>query len=302
MKIFAKRGSKKKPSPVQKPVISEADAAVLKLLKKDPSELNSKQRRMVKRYQDRIDSGSADNKPATDENADVEIQKEKEVREKEIDQNENEEKDIENSENEEESIAKPSVDNPGQLSDTAPIETESADSTNNQLDSSEVDEQKVRTLLEMLNSKNKRKLTRQLEREGNSSLKSIHEEALRLIEEVKASKPDEDPKEKSGAGDTENTDKGNAKSKKRKRSKSVDWSALPAEERLRREEQRRLQKEAAERRARDGHQPNKKHKHPLNSERRRANRRKPKWSNTHKKHHDPNEHDISGYHMRRNLH
>eukprot|EP00559_Dactyliosolen_fragilissimus_P002336 CAMPEP_0184859820 /NCGR_PEP_ID=MMETSP0580-20130426/4803_1 /TAXON_ID=1118495 /ORGANISM="Dactyliosolen fragilissimus" /LENGTH=445 /DNA_ID=CAMNT_0027356663 /DNA_START=60 /DNA_END=1400 /DNA_ORIENTATION=+ len=59
-----------------------------------------------------------------------------------------------------------------------------------------------------------------------------------------------------------------------KKSKKVkDLTHLPPEELQRREKQRQMQKEAAERRA-SGHTSNA-YKHPLNSERRRANRRKP---------------------------
>ena len=73
-------------------------------------------------------------------------------------------------------------------------------------------------------------------------------------------------------------------------------STLPPEERLRREEQRRLQKEAAERRARGEHvTPG--HKRPLNSERRRANRRKPKWKKSNPEF--KNEHHSSGYMVRK---
>ena len=55
------------------------------------------------------------------------------------------------------------------------------------------------------------------------------------------------------------------------------------------EEQRRKQKEAAQRRARGDKKDG--HRHPLNSERRRANRRKPKWKKDLKA---TNEHNASG--------
>ena len=92
---------------------------------------------------------------------------------------------------------------------------------------------------------------------------------------------------------TEDSQSGAKKTKKRQ--KVVDWSKLPPEERLRREEQRRLQKEAAERQAR-GEDKTPGYKHPLNSQRRRANRRKPKWKNVSKQAmHENNDHDSSGY-------
>lgn len=58
---------------------------------------------------------------------------------------------------------------------------------------------------------------------------------------------------------------------KPKKKKMKDLSHLPPEERARRDEQRRMQQEAAERR-KAGEMST---RHPLNSERRRANRRKP---------------------------
>jgi hypothetical protein len=121
----------------------------------------------------------------------------------------------------------------------------------------DMDEEEVKQLLETLNSKNKRKLTRQLERDGLSALKAVHVEALKLIEEmkeketvvvkekIKEKKPDPEPA-----------------SKKRKRD---EWAGLSPEERLRREEQRLKQQEAAERRAK-GETPPSKHKHSIPSE------------------------------------
>jgi len=68
-----------------------------------------------------------------------------------------------------------------------------------------------------------------------------------------------------------------------KKRKGKDWSLLTLEERQRRERQRQMQQEAQERRKSmlesgkfdSSLVPGKKYKHPLNSERRRANRRKP---------------------------
>eukprot|EP00547_Thalassionema_nitzschioides_P008680 CAMPEP_0194229992 /NCGR_PEP_ID=MMETSP0156-20130528/44179_1 /TAXON_ID=33649 /ORGANISM="Thalassionema nitzschioides, Strain L26-B" /LENGTH=433 /DNA_ID=CAMNT_0038962561 /DNA_START=38 /DNA_END=1336 /DNA_ORIENTATION=+ len=432
MKIFAKRGSKNKPSLVQKPSISDADASVLELLKKDPCELNSKERRMIKRYEDRKKNDDGEVEVATNEieiddaeNLEKEPKSTEESSEefKELTQPEgtkpesekninpeqdsdgiNEQKarelldklnskskrnitrqleregsaslksfhdeasrlieelkedDVENLDKEPKSTEESSEEfkKSTQLERTKP---ENEKNSNSGQDCGDVNEQKVRKLLDKLNSKSKRKITRQLEREGSASLKSFHDEASRLIEELKEddvenldkepksteesseefkkstqlerTKPENEKNSNSGqdCGDVNEQkvrklldklnskskrkltrqleregsaslksiydeasrliqelkessiieDKEGDKSKKRKRSKSADWSSLPAEERLRREEQRRSQKEAAERRAREGDQPNKKYKHPLNSERRRANRRKPKWSIT----------------------
>ena len=162
-------------------------------------------------------------------------------------------------------------------------------------------------LLSELNSKERRTLSRKLDR-GEASLDHVISQATALLKEkaLQPEKPqsvvdngnskDVNSLPTSAADSTKNDDKtnpnkrsepdrstddntklpnNNNNNKKRKRKQPVDLSSLPPEERLRREEQRRLQQEAAEKRAR-GLVSN--HKHPLNSERRRANRRKPKWA------------------------
>ena len=141
-------------------------------------------------------------------------------------------------------------------------------------------------MLDKLNSKQRRTLVRALERK-EKDLETVRSEAKSLLglDSGKESKTTETSAE--------------SPPKKRKRSQSADTSRLPPEERLRREEQRRLQKEAAEARANGTTgtaSMKKKHKHPLNSERRRANRRKPKWEAGRPA---INEHDSSGYHMRK---
>ena len=146
---------------------------------------------------------------------------------------------------------------------------------------------KVKKVLEKLNSKQRRKLMRRLEREGNNIVDEVHEEAMKLLKEADASEkavPQETPEAKQPT---------EAMLLGKKRNKN-DWSDLPPEERLRREEQRRMQQEVAARRAKEG--PNATKRHPLNSERRRANRRKPKWERKRKA---ENEHNMSGYHVRK---
>lgn len=286
MKIFAKR-SKKKASPA----ISAADKAVLELLKKDPKELNAKERRQIKRYQDRIkdDTKTDDEMVECGDTAAEDDDKGIQNNDAEDDIEKNEGSDSDVSEAEDDDV-EPSQEEYSERQDKVTA-TDSGNVASELIDEGapDIDEDEVKELLEKLNSKNKRKLNRQLERDGNAALKVVREEALKLIEEsktkevivvkekVKEKKPDPEP----------------SSSKKRKRD---DWSGLPPEERLRREEQRAKQQEAAERRAK-GEIPPTKHKHPLNSERRRANRRKPKWLK--KQAENPNEHDISGFHMRK---
>ena len=54
-------------------------------------------------------------------------------------------------------------------------------------DNGGLDEDTVKKLLEKLNSKQRRKLMRRLEREGSSVLNEIHEEALNLLKESEKS-------------------------------------------------------------------------------------------------------------------
>ena len=118
-------------------------------------------------------------------------------------------------------------------------------------------------LPDKINSKNKRKLTRQWERDRDAEV--VHQEALKLLEEMKpAASPPKVEEQKN--------------SKKLK----ADWNHLTPEERLRREEQRRLQQEAAKRREQGVVLGGQQHKHPLNSERRRANRGSQSGSNLRK--------------------
>lgn len=137
-------------------------------------------------------------------------------------------------------------------------------------------------LLQKLNSKQKRKLTRELEQTGNvEGIREKLHELLELKESEYAAPQDESNKKRSVSICDETTALLESAGKhplSKKRRKMVTGNDLSAEERLRREEQRRLQKEAAERRASGGDNPaGNSHRHPLNSERRRANRRKPKW-------------------------
>jgi len=134
------------------------------------------------------------------------------------------------------------------------------------------DREQVEEMLKTLNSKQRRKLSRRLEREGDSCLTEVRAEAEKLLNDTANSS------EADKAGSSDNNNGPTASGNKRKRRRGpADLSGLTPEERLRREEQRKIQKEAAE--ARDkGEDKTPGHKHPLNSERRRANKRKPKWT------------------------
>lgn len=313
MKIFAKRKRKdstKGGNDSQGERTSFAsDPIVEELLKKDPSEWNSKEKRMVKRYQQRQAEAGIDITPqlnakyALEEvnvSADNETSKE-DSSPGNLSEEEEESSDEESAEEEEKAIEKqddggdndeksPKDENRG--ADSLEIQKQVGESNGVELDDKIDPSHEIFKLLEKLNSKMKRTLSRKLEREGPTVLEDVRNEATRLLgnNEDSSSK-----KRGSEALENEGGDDSKGSSKKKKKSK-VDWSALSPEERLRREEQRKLQKEAAERRAKgedsDGH------KHPLNSERRRANRRKPKWKNTFNIE-DKKNHNASGFLARR---
>ena len=273
---------------------SDADKAVQDLLEKDQSTLNAKQRRMVKRYRERHaeeespsknEEGSASNDsqlckadnaiiPQHEEDQPVDCRTEKPdtgVREA--------------------LSAKKRRDSTTHEQEANLKDASGTSAENGAMDRVSPERKELLNMLEGLNSKQRRKLGRQLDREGDEALEEIKKEAASLL---KATNKDgliaDEEKSKSDAKSKDNAT--TPVGKKRKK----DWSHLTPEERLRREEQRRLQKEAAERREREG--PNSSgHRHPLNSERRRANRRKPKWTSTR----PANDHDSSGYHMRKTM-
>lgn len=157
--------------------------------------------------------------------------------------------------------------NPQQQTENKDVE----DKSSQKLDDGPLTRARVEELLATLNSKQRRKLSRRLEREGDSCLEEVKAEAGKLLNE-----PAEGSAAAASPGSKDATPSAAGKKRKRRRG-PADLNGLTPEERLRREEQRKMQKEAAEERERgEGTAPG--HKHALNSERRRANRRKPKWA------------------------
>lgn len=140
--------------------------------------------------------------------------------------------------------------------------------------------------LDGLNSKERRKFLRQLKSNGEEIdedvIAAAQEEARKVAErnekEAVNGTPSKETSDKSGGGKRNasepsgNKDEAIKPKKRRKKGPTVNLEELPPEERARREEQRRMQKEAAEKREAGLVDPS---RHPLNSERRRANRRKP---------------------------
>jgi hypothetical protein len=294
MKIFAKRSKKQKAatndSTKEERKIFQSDAIVEEILKTDESTWNAKQRRLVKRYRERQDKCAPSNiegetkEKSKDELAsnysedhaeakiDLRVESDDEKAGQSISSNSST-----NSDEDYDSAGSKKLDDDenrnvethdedtqflqNEFSGTGPTPQPVSESST-QIDSD------IQKLMEKLNSKQRRKLMRSFERSGN-----VEE----LRQEVKSLLGINDSADKKRRLDdkisTENVEETR---RKKKRRGEIDWSKLPPEERLRREEQRKLQKEAAIRRE-NGEVSTSKHRHPLNSERRRANRRKPKW-------------------------
>lgn len=316
MKLFAKRTKKAVTAEeaAKLALISEADKVALDLLTKDPTTLNAKQRRMIKRYEERMDGTDevvhcddndrplviavTETNDGKGETAKVEEQQsqqgdlESESSESDDDDDDRPEvKEILPSPAKKVKIEKFKCSDKQAATPHAAALAESTEVTDNVNaepvsvgGSNFIDEEEIKKLIQSLNSKNRRKLTRQLEREGPSALAAIQEEALKLAEAEKPSVIAVTPPEPEPKG------------KKRK----VDWSTLTPEERMRRQDQQRKQQQAAERRVQNGvggdAATSTAHKHALNSERRRANRRKPKWQRMAP---PVNTHDTSGFQMRK---
>jgi hypothetical protein len=309
MQIFAKRkrkeASKDATAALTERTSFASDPIVEELLTKDPSKWNSKEKRMVKRYQKRkpeveqpedsqknesevgetveettvTEAAVADPEPTKSEEA------AKEDKSEDSDSDDNDDSDSSDSENEDESKDETEIEEstPKNLSQEEPSDETSkpVESTN---DSGIVDpSHAIFKQLDKLNSKMKRTLSRKLDRDGASALEEVQKEAISLLE-----------KSEGDLSKKRSHDQGDGKSKKKK--SKVDWSGFSPEERARREKQRKLQTEAAERRAKGEETGG--YKHPLNSERRRANRRKPKWKNTFKREEKKNHH-ASGFVVRK---
>lgn len=232
------------------------------LLKMDFSTLNSKQRRLVKRHKAREgnlegNQEAEEIKPSTGNN---EQNSSSTSEEEDIEQHiEGEDKCVTND-----------------MSKAADINT-----TKSSMDISEIVKK-----LDGLNSKERRKFLRQLKSDGQDIdeqvLAAAQDEAKKVAERnekeanstssTKGASDSSEGKRKDSSEPSASNNETSKPKKKRRKKNAVNLEDLPPEERARREEQRRMQKEAAERRAAGLVDPN---RHPLNSERRRANRRKP---------------------------
>lgn len=312
MKIFAKRTKVASPATSESKLF-QSDKIVEELLKDDPSTWNAKQRRMIKRYQERVDEDAPDestedpkqddepSKELEDEESDDESEQEESAQDLKQEEEEDEaagtDDDESSSDEAEEAEEGNMPQNDSEEDKTGEVEAEVEPKTGVPTEDPKAPEEKkastdepaneeLEKVLEKLNSKERRKLMRQLERGGNQE--EVLEEARGKLQE-KEPEVDEETKKRDAEGSL-------SRSSKRRKKNAVDWSKLPAEERMRREDQKRLQEEAVARR--ESGEKAAPHKHALNSERRRANRRKPKWA-ARVNRNAGNEHDTSGFHMRR---
>jgi hypothetical protein len=323
MKLFAKR----KRSSTDHATLSEttrvqfqSDPVVEQLLTQDPSTWNSKQRRMIQRYQERKAQDQAhtpntavietptDGNESTETADEIKDSKPKRTLEKgslDADKDTHHNSSDDHSDSDSSSSSSHSEDKNVQTTIVNVAETESSQqsapvSTGTATDeavseyNASDDANMLKELLEKLNSKQRRKITRGMEH-GEMTLAQALTEATTLLSSTTIV-GQQTSLLVSKESKNSNEDKTTPSSGSNKRRKLVDDSKLTPEERMRREEQRRLQKEAAERRASEATLPST-HRHPLNSQRRRANRRKPKW-NSHSQRKPVNEHDTSGYQMR----
>lgn len=280
MKLFAKRKRHTTvvndveiahPSPL--PSGMSPDPALEEILKLDPSTWNAKQRRMIKRYQDR--SGELKNLHVKINNMAMQQIQHPDASDGHLSKDSNE---IETTRTDLTRETQGTTKHP--QGESLVHKENSADTVPD-----------LQALLNRLSSKPKRKLVRQLERGVDPN--EVRSEAQLLLEQADKQSASPEAKPADDVRPSFESDPDNDALNFKKRKTNADSSELPPEERMRREEQRRLQKEAAERRA-TGELNS--HRHPLNSERRRANKRKPKFK---KKPQSFNEHDSSGFRMRR---
>mmetsp|Transcript_2389 Transcript_2389/g.5172 ORF Transcript_2389/g.5172 Transcript_2389/m.5172 type:complete len:295 (-) Transcript_2389:9-893(-) len=256
----------------------------------DPSQLNSKQRRLVRRHREREGAGDPSAVVTSDGGTpagknDVEISTKEDMKAKDYDGKERETAQNNSGDKKVNTIksTKPSDQREKIRSD------DSQPSQVNKINASE-----VLSKLEGLNSKDRRKFLRQLRRDNPEDgtdlsekvlIAAAEDEARRIAEmnRLNVSKENinqdadkkrkaEDAKETDHTTTSETTTTTAPKKRSRRRKSKVNLDDLTPEERQRREQQRQMQKEAVERRAAGLVDLN---RHPLNSERRRANRRKP---------------------------
>ena len=264
--------------------VKKVDHDIEKLLAMDPSTLTSKQRRVLRRYKERSKEDTVEKQPeSSSEPKDSSAKEAISESEENLDGKCADQTVISKNEPQK-SEAKSKISEDDVKKDEEVEKIENIKATTNEKFSlgGKQSVEEVAEQLKGLNSKERRKLLRKLASEYDEAfLEKVTEASKKIAEENEAKQAKEQKKEekesakrsKEESVNTDNpTDISNfSEEPKKKRKKVKDLSHLPPEERARREEQRRLQKEAQARRAAGEVLT----RHPLNSERRRANRRKP---------------------------
>eukprot|EP00553_Chaetoceros_curvisetus_P005281 CAMPEP_0204618152 /NCGR_PEP_ID=MMETSP0717-20131115/4895_1 /ASSEMBLY_ACC=CAM_ASM_000666 /TAXON_ID=230516 /ORGANISM="Chaetoceros curvisetus" /LENGTH=364 /DNA_ID=CAMNT_0051631833 /DNA_START=35 /DNA_END=1129 /DNA_ORIENTATION=+ len=259
------------------------------LLKMDPSDLNAKQRRILRRHKERNEAGeNVAVKNSTQAKTEASTSPKDTSPGEALKETQGEPLTAEGRNNEEaiESKEIEPVNLSSEKKSTSTISESSSTTEHTNTHSAEG----IANQLKAMNSKERRKFLRRLasEAEGDESLKAELKQAITLskqiAEENESKQIGKDSKKKNqtvqekddsaiaSPSDSDIKHADGTVAKPTKKRKWKDFSHLPPEERERREIQRRMQQEAAARRA-SGEEVLT--RHPLNSERRRANRRKP---------------------------
>lgn len=230
-----------------------------KLLAMDPSTLNSKQKRILRRHHEREGLNQ-------DEET---VQEKKETEQPQSSTNDD-------------ASTEPSNSTQSQHIEKIEIKTPSNESEESSL---KVNIAEIEKKLHGMNSKERRKFLRELASHDSEHSKMMlakaQEIAKKIAEEneIKHTTSKENTnqtvqlnEEQSKKNDLVTMTAENPTSTKKRKRKLADFSDLPPEERERREKQRQMQQEARIRRENGEEDLS---RHPLNSERRRANKRKP---------------------------
>lgn len=273
------------------------------LLAMEPTSLNAKQRRVLRRHQKRSgqpnESVAVGNKTSNDQQLDENPVKE----ENDTDLNDSEvpvanEQHDDAREKEKVNKKRKIVDDNASTPTTPELNLSVAPESTPPIQSGEEIVQQLQSAeniaqqLKGLNSKERRKMLRKLctDNQDDPNFKEILEHATELSKKIAQENVEEDMANSKSAKKDEIhaqmlmnlpppppppypkiSNSSTQENPPRKKKKLKDFSHLPSEERMRREKQRQMQQEAIARRE-AGDIPT---RHPLNSERRRANRRKP---------------------------
>lgn len=247
------------------------------LLAMDPSKLNSKQRRLVRRHNEREGNTAAESaespKDEAKQIASGAVNQPEDDGAKNVCSNNNE--DIKKDATAGEATPNETNDESKNATVTEPTQNEEHKAATDDVNTAA----EICAKLEGLNSKERRKYLRNLKSSTGGTIdESVIAAAVEQVKKVGERNEKEATNNNDADGNKDspskrkmddektstNTDSAGTTPKKKRKKKKVNLDDLPPDERKRREEQRRMQTEAAERRAAGLVDPN---RHPLNSER-----------------------------------